>query len=359
MAGLNARHYLAQLRVLQGRLHEASEIYEQAIEFTRKRGATVYSGVEYVGLGDLKRERNQLEAAAVETQRGLELAEEGDFILTLTDVYPARVRLALSQKDWEAARKYIQKAEQLAHRCPTSIEIEHLRTWQARLQLAQGNLTEAGLWAETKGAEIADPFGPQQEFELLTLARIWLAQGKTDQAAILLERVRIRAEDAGRGGRALEAQMLQALAEQAAGREMQAVEKFTQVLARAEPEGYMRLFIEEGAPVAKLLYKVIKHTTIHLQDYAKRLLAAYLNEDTERQAFQAKPLPGESLIEPLSQREIEVLHLMADGCSNKEIALQLVISIGTVKRHVIHIFRKLGAANRTQAVTIARKLEIV
>jgi LuxR family maltose regulon positive regulatory protein len=364
MACLNARHYLAQLKVLQGRLHEAGEIYEQAIRYAREKATPVYSGVEYVGLGDLKREWNQLEAAAADIQPGLELAEAGSFIFTLIEVYLACVRLALSQKDWDAAWKHIQKAEEVARRCPTSVDIAHLRAWQARLQLAQGNLTEAASWAETveaemKGAEITGPLDLIHEFDLLTLARVWLAQGKADQAAALLERVRMEAEDAGRGGRAIEAQMLQALAELAAGKEIQAVHTFTQVLARAEPEGYVRLFIEEGAPVAKLLYKVTTHTTNHLQDYAKRLLAAYVNEDTEGQAFQAKPQPGDALIEPLSQRETEVLRLLADGCSNKEIASQLVISIGTVKRHVIHILQKLRAANRTQAVAIARQLKII
>jgi LuxR family maltose regulon positive regulatory protein len=184
------------------------------------------------------------------------LAEEGGFILTLIDVYLTRVRLALSQKDWEASWKYIRKAEQIARRCPTSIEIKHLQAWQARLQLARGNLTEAESWAETvevemKEAEITGPLYLIHEYILLTLARVWLAQGKADQAAALLERVRIGAEDAGRSGRALEAQMLQALAEQAAGKEEQAIHSLNKVLAWAEPEGYVRLFIEEGAPVAK------------------------------------------------------------------------------------------------------------
>jgi LuxR family maltose regulon positive regulatory protein len=224
MACLNARHYLAQLRVLRGRLHEAREIYDQSILYSKEKGTPVYSGVEYVGLGDLKREWNQLEAATTEIQIGLDLAEAGGFILTLIDVYLARVRLALSQKYWEAAWIYIQKAEHIARRCPTSIEIKHLQAWQARLRLAEGNLGEAESWAEAvevemKKTEITDPFDLIHEFILLTLARVRLAQGKADQAAVLLERVRHGAEDVGRGGRALEAQMLLALAEQAAGKE--------------------------------------------------------------------------------------------------------------------------------------------
>jgi LuxR family maltose regulon positive regulatory protein len=359
MACLNARHYLAQLWVQRGRLHEACEIYEQAILYAKEKGTPVYSGIEYVGLGDLKREWNQLEAAAAEIQQGLVLAEKGDFILTLMDVYPARVRLALSQKDWEAAWKYIQKAEQLAHRSPTSVEIEHLRAWQARLQLAQGNLVEAGLWAETKGAEIAESLDPQRESELLTVARIWLAQGRTDQAASLLERIQTAAENAGRHGRALEAQMLQALADQAAGKEKQAVEKIVLVLARAEQEGYVRLFIDEGAPMAILLYKVATQTKPDIRNYAERLLAAYYQEQAERPVTLVKALPGDALIEPLSKREVEVLRLIAEGCPNKEIAAQLVISIGTVKRHALNIFTKLDVKNRTEAVARARELNML
>lgn len=121
----------------------------------------------------------------------------------------------------------------------------------------------------------------------------------------------------------------------------------------------MRLFIDEGAPVAKLLYKVTTRAGSEIHDYAGRLLAAYSREQAEPTAPRGSALPANALIEPLSKRKIEVLHLMADGCANKEIASQLVISIGTVKRHIIHILRKLDAANRTQDVTIGRELEII
>lgn len=358
-AYLNACHYLAQLRVLQGRLREARAIYEQAARFAGELETPVHAGTEHAGLGDLEREWNQLEAAAVEIQKGLELAEAGDFIFFLTDVYPARVRLAMAQKDWEAAWSYLQKAEQVARRCPASIEIESLRSWQARLHLAQGNLAEAGQWAEMKGSEIAGPFDPQQEFELLTLARIWLAQGKTDHAGSLLERIRSAAEESKRYGRVLEAQMLQALVYQAAGNEAQAVEELSRVLTQAEPEGHVRLFLDEGAPMAKLLCKVSTRTTTDIRAYAARLLAAYYKEQAERPVPLAKALQGEPLIEPLSERELEVLRLMAAGCSNREIAGELVIAIGTAKRHTANIFDKLHVRNRTEAVAKARQLGFV
>ncbi len=358
-AFMNASHHLAQIRVLQGRLHDARAIYEQALLVAREQEHPILSGTEHALLGDLKREWNQLDEAAAEIQKGLELAESGDDFFFLPAVYRAGIRLAISRKDWEAAEKYLEKNESVAMRCPTCLENEIVRTWRARVELAKGNLSEASTWAETKGTGITDPYGPLQEFDLLTLARIWLAQGKTAEAADLLERVRIAAEAAGRGGRALEAQMLQALVEQAAGKEKPAVEKLIQVLAKAKQEGYMRLFIDEGAPMAKLLYKVTAQTTTELFDYAGKLLAAYTQEQAERSTPQVGTLPGNALIEPLSKREIEVLRLMADGCANKEISSQLFISIGTVKRHVVNIFRKLNAANRTQAVTIGRELGII
>jgi LuxR family transcriptional regulator, maltose regulon positive regulatory protein len=363
-AYLNACHHLAQLRVLQGRLHEARAIYEQASQVTIEQGFLTFSGTEHACLGDLYREWNRLEEAAVEIQKGIDLAEAGDHIMFLTDVYLARVRLALSQKDWEIGLSYLQKAGGVACRCPTSVEIDLLQTWHARLELARGNLAEAGIWAgrfeaEMKGKEILDPFVPQTEFALLTLARIWLAQGKTGQASDLLERVRHGAQEAGRNGRALEAQLLQALADLAAGNEGQAIEKFIQVLARAEPQGYVRLVIEEGTPVAKLLYQLAAQRAAPVHEYAERLLAAYLQEAAKQPFLNTKALPGKILVEPLSKREIEVLHLMSEGCSNKDIASRLVISIGTVKRHTVNIFRKLDAANRTQAVAIARELEII
>jgi LuxR family maltose regulon positive regulatory protein len=134
----------------------------------------------------------------------------------------------------------------------------------------------------------------------------------------------------------------------------------SRVLSLAEREGYIRLFIEEGAPMAKLLHKVVNQAVAKdVRVYAGRLLTAYSQDQAERPDLLAKTFPNRKMLEPLSKREGEVLLLMADGCSNKEIASQLVISIGTVKRHVIHIFQKLGASNRTQAVAIARDLEIV
>jgi LuxR family maltose regulon positive regulatory protein len=359
-AYLNASHHLAKLRVLQGRLQEARVICEQATRLAEEQATPVYAGTEHAGLGDLEREWNQLDSAAARIQKGITLAEAGDHIFFLMDVYLAGLRLSMAQSDWEAARRYLDRAEQLARRCPTSSENGQIRAWQARLHLAQGEIAEASNWADTiEKMESEVSSDPQSEFILLTLARIWLAQGKTSQAAALLERVRTGAEEAGRGGRLLEAQMLQALADQAAGREKQAVEKITRVLARAEPEGYVRLFVDEGAPLAKLLYKAAGQLSAPLGNYAERLLAVFFQEAGERQAVQTRTAQDAGLIKPLSEREQEVLRLVAAGKTNQEIAAELYIAIGTVKRHAINIFTKLDVKNRTEAVAKARELGLL
>jgi LuxR family maltose regulon positive regulatory protein len=355
-AYLNACHHLAQLRVLQGRLHDAKALCEQAIQVVGEQGAPVYSGVEHASLGDLQREWNQLEAATAEIEKGLVLAQAGNDVFFLTDVYLARVRLALAQRDWESAWSCIKKAEQIARRSTTSLGLENLRSWHARIHLAQGEPAQAQRWAETKKAENVGPFDPQQEFELLTLARLWLAQGKVDQAASLLERIRVAAEESGRHGRALEAQMLQALVDQAAGKEAQALERLAQVLAQAEPEGYVRLFVDEGEPMARLLQRAVNRGITPL--YSSKLLAAV---EVELKGELPQPPVGvaASLVEPLSERELEVLHLVAAGLSNREIADRLVVSVRTVKKHVQNILGKLGVTNRTAAVARGRELNLL
>jgi LuxR family maltose regulon positive regulatory protein len=358
-AYINTCHNLAQLRVLQGRLQDARAIYEQAAQVASEHGKPILAGTEHAGLADLKREWNLLEEAAIEIEKGVELAEAGDHIFSLIDVYLARVRLAQSQKDWDSAQNYLQKAVQVARRSPTSIEIAYLQTWQAWLNLAQGKLVEAARWAGTKNKEDAGPFDFYGEFEMLMLARVWLAEGKTDLAASALEGLYTATIAAGRFGRAIEALLLLALADQALGKETQAVERLTRVLAQAEPEGYIRLFIDDGAPMARLLYKAASQLTENLGDYAKRLLAVYLQEEAEWQVLMEKTLHGDRLIKPLSERELEVLRLVAAGKTNQEIAAALYIAIGTVKRHVINIYTKLDAKNRTEAVAIARQLDLL
>ncbi|HTK07277.1 MAG TPA: LuxR C-terminal-related transcriptional regulator, partial [Ktedonobacteraceae bacterium] len=177
------------------------------------------------------------------------------------------------------------------------------------------------------------------------------------QALILLEHLGNLATQIGSYGWLIEIQILAALARQAQGKTKQALTTLGSILARAEPEGYMRLFIDEGQPMQHLLTHVAAYTTAS-PTYLQKLLAAF----PTAQPAPSNPTPTapqQALIDPLSTRELEVLRLLAAGSSNQEIANQLIISLHTVKLHVKHILAKLIVTNRTQAVARARELRIL
>jgi len=358
-AYLCASHHLARVSISQGHLHDAKAIYQRANDFIAEQQSEVFVGIEKIGIGGLYLEWNELETASSYVECGMTLAELGGDIHFLRAGYFAQGRLAQARGDWDRAQEIIQKAEQVARRSPTSIDIAYMQAWRARLHLAQGNLAAAARWAEKKELENLDPTNFQREFELLALARVRLALGKTAQASNLLESIRIAAENGGWHGLVLEVQMLQALVDQAAGNETKAIDMLSQVLTQAQPEGYARIFLDEGAPMATLLYKVSTRRTSNVRDYAERLMGAYFREQAEQPIPLAKTLHGDALLEPLSKRELEVLRLMSDGCLNKEIAKELVIAIGTVKRHTVNIYSKLAVKNRTEAVTKARHLGLL
>jgi LuxR family maltose regulon positive regulatory protein len=205
-----------------------------------------------------------------------------------------------------------------------------------------------------------DSFRFENEGTHITQARVLIAQNKPDEAIDLLLLLEKIARAARRMGRVIEILILQALALQQIGDCEQAILVMTKCLALAEPEGYVRLFLDEGQHVQLLLAQWLAHAGLGaLRDYAVRLLSAF---DAEPYAVPASPQKASTtggLAEPLSQRELEVLHLMALGKTNQEIAVQLIVASGTVKAHTASIYRKLEVANRTEAVSHARQLGIL
>ncbi|MEZ4663853.1 MAG: LuxR C-terminal-related transcriptional regulator [Caldilineaceae bacterium] len=228
---------------------------------------------------------------------------------------------------------------------------------QARLHWAHGK-DEAAHAALMQAQRELRTWEAQQEVSHLAAQR---SRKRPDlaQALILLEELQHRAERAARQGRVIEICVLQALAHNAVGEEAQALSQLGQALVRAEPEGYMRTFVDEGAPMARLLYAAAEQQIAPI--YVGKLLLAFdadlLTAETTPQA--ARRCMTEELIEPLSTREIEVLQLIAEGCTNQEIANQLVLSLGTVKVHTRNIYGKLGVRSRTQAASKARAFDLV
>jgi LuxR family maltose regulon positive regulatory protein len=193
--------------------------------------------------------------------------------------------------------------------------------------------------------------------EYMVLARILVAQGRLDETARLLQRLFEIAETGGHTSRAIEILALQALSLQAQEDTDQAITTLKKALSLAEPGGFIRTFVDEGLPMARLLYEAV--TRGIAPDYARRLLAAFPVAEPEPTDSSKTQAPKSELVEPLSERELEVLQLIAEGLSNPEIAARLFLSLHTIKVHAHNIYGKLGVHNRTQAVTRARALGLL
>jgi LuxR family maltose regulon positive regulatory protein len=232
--------------------------------------------------------------------------------------------------------------------------------WKSRLRLAQGELAAATSELERASVGDDDPI-LVQEIEQIARARLLVARSELEEALRLLANLREAAQTAGRTGREIEVLALEALALQANGKKEWAVSTLAQALALGEPEGYVRTFVDEGPEMVPLVSKVLMaHQRRHLDrpdrpsaHYFRKLLAAL-----EQAALGTMP-PTPQLPEPLSERELEVLQLIAAGKSNRRIAQELFVTAGTVKTHIRNIYRKLDTHSRTQALARARELNLL
>ena len=229
---------------------------------------------------------------------------------------------------------------------------------RAQMEPAQGNLAAAIRWAETSGLSARDALSYPHEREYLTLARVRIAQGQAQpmgsflpEALALLERLLSDAEPKARMSSVIEILLLRALALQAQGKQDEALRTLGRALAVAEPEGYIRLFLDAGAPMLLLLR----------QAYAHQITLGYVLTLLEAAGQQVRPAQHHSSVlgELLTEREREVLRLLVDGASNREIADHLVLSINTVKKHVFNICSKLNVQSRTHAIAKVRTLNIL
>jgi len=228
---------------------------------------------------------------------------------------------------------------------------------RARLLIAAGRSAEANAWARERDVSADDGLTYLREYEHITLARVLLGRAHQErdvdsigQATQLLERLLHAALDGGRAGSAIEILMLQALALQAGGDVRAALVPLERALALAEPEGYVRMFVNEGAPLAALLQAAAKRGVA--PTYVRALQSAFRPGEDRRPIDQA-------LIEPLSERELDVLRLLATDLDGPEIASELVVSLHTVRSHTKNIYAKLGVNNRRAAVSRATALDLL
>jgi LuxR family maltose regulon positive regulatory protein len=371
MFAVGALSNLAGLYRVKGQLKHAEELACQALEqATDAQGQRLpVAGRALLILGDLAREHNNLEAAANYLRESLELFRQYGEIATLVS-YLNLARVLQAQGDQISADELLQTAQYIAHKSvSTQLDDLLVSITRARMWVERGDLEAANHWLEqrqverTSASAVPKDAGSRapalydlQEAERVLLAQVYLSQNHYKEAEEELKLLQRRAEDHGRMMRMVEILNLRALVLQAQGEIQAALEALKQSLQLAEPQGYMRVFIDLGRPMARLLYEAASKGLAPA--YTGRLLAAFPSASNDPAGSQQVKPQGE-LVEPLSQRELEVLRLIADGLTNRELAERLVISLSTVKGHTANIYSKLGVKNRTQAVARARELGII
>jgi LuxR family maltose regulon positive regulatory protein len=354
----------ADIMVAQGRLREAVRAYKGSLQLASEHDKDVQRVTAhlYLGLAMLYHEMGDQEAAAQHLQKSSELGEQS----TLPD-WPyrwclAQAQLKESRGDLEAALDLLDEAKRLYVR-NTLPDIRPVEALMARVYVRQGRLPKALDWVHERGLSVDDELSYLREFEHVTLARVLIAEYKSNraerpvlQAIGLLERLLKAAEEGRRMGSVIEILVLQALAHQAQGNIPLALTPLERALGLAEPEGYVRIFMDEGLPVAQLLSEAVAHGI--MPDYIGKLLAVF---EAEKQKSEGKSYlpPAQPLIEPLSERELEVLQLIAQGLSNREIGERLFLSLNTVKVHARNIYGKLDVHSRTHAIARSQELGLL
>jgi LuxR family maltose regulon positive regulatory protein len=272
--------------------------------------------------------------------------------------YGTLARIRQAQGDISTALEIVNEAQQLAHRTDNRREFSRLKAYQARLWLKQGNVQGALRWARESGLRPGDEPTYERESEHLALAQVLLAQGEAEAALRLLEGLQMAEETAGRMGSVIKTLVLQSVARHALGAGDKALAPLERALSLAEPEGYVRTFLDRGAAVAATLARIIErglHDAITAErpasaGYVRHLLSAF--------ASSGRGTPSPSLpswpYERLSDRELEVLRLFGAGWSTPDIARELVLTLNTVKTHLRNIYRKLDVHSGREAVAKAR-----
>jgi LuxR family maltose regulon positive regulatory protein len=351
-------YQLVLIQLAQGRLDAAALTCEQALGTLLTAGRPVpATGPSYAGLAEIAYQRDELDVALRHATEGIALCRQFVYTPPLASGLATLAMIRQATGDAAGALEAITEAGQVAPGPPGLLN--PVPAQRARLLLAQGDLGAAARFPQENGLGPDDEPDYARESAHLVLARILLARGRSGLALAFLDRLYAAAKAQQRGASLVETGALLALARAATGDESGAVTILAEALMLACPQGYVRVFADEGPPMAALLGKLIaaQRTGRAAADvplgYLARLRRAL---DTGLIA----PDPGLSgLIDPLTGREQEVLTMLAAGRSNQAIARELVVTLDTVKKHVGHVLGKLGAANRTQAVARARELNLI
>ncbi|MGD8813961.1 MAG: LuxR C-terminal-related transcriptional regulator, partial [Anaerolineales bacterium] len=349
----------------QGQLQQVIEICREQLDLAHANG---FKNLPMIGglwaiLGEVLVERNDLDRGLEFIQKGIEQTDPWGNVAMLGWSYHCLARAHLVRGNPAGAEEAIMQMARIAQESsvPPTITSE-MEAWRAQAMLARGNLKEASNWVQERGLSIDGDIPLRRESEYRALARVLIAQGHLDKAGGLLVRLLKAAEEDGRLSNVIEIWILKALVHERLGDITEALHAVDQALILAEPHGFMSVFVEEGNTMGKLLSRILETQRKAHSPPSNEVSVAYIH--TLLSAIEAKTQvhtapTDQSLIEPLTRRELEVLVLVAQGLTNREIAERLFISLHTVKGHNRHIYEKLGVKNRTQAIHKATALRLI
>ncbi|KAA3653570.1 MAG: hypothetical protein DWQ04_35145 [Chloroflexi bacterium] len=361
--------HVGEFHIAGGRLRDARNVYQQCVELAVDDGKRPLpiAGIPQMGLGEIYREWNQLDKAEELLTQGLNNIHRWGEIGAM-DGYIWLSRLRQAQGDFAGAQIAIEQATNIAVRFDASVMDDYLvGVHRTRLDIQQGRLETAVRWV--KSVKLVDKTlenTPYHFWEIgrVTLIHLYLAQQSYSTALNILTDLLPRATRLGRAGVIIDALSLQAIAYFHTKQQDKAVTALQEALTLAEPEQYIRIFLDKGEPIQKLLIELLKKPVpLTQQAYIQKLLSNQVSGGRFQQepGTHHSPLTTHhpSLIDPLSNRELEVLRLIATGATNREIAGQLVVAVSTIKTHINNIYGKLGVTRRPHAITRARELSLL
>jgi LuxR family transcriptional regulator, maltose regulon positive regulatory protein len=358
--GAWASYELGQVQYARGRLDEAVRTCEQALEAAARTGQppSPTAGPAYVSLAELAYQRNDLDSALDNAERGIALCRSFVYTMPLAAGLVTLAWIRQAGDDAAGALDAMDEAVRASPGPPPGL-LNPIPARRARLLLAQGDLAAAARWTHENSLNEDDQPGYAREPGYLVLGRVLLAQGRPDRALVLLDRLYAAAAAQDRVGSLVEIGALRALALADCDRDADAVNVLAGALTLACPRGYVRVFADEGPPMAALLARLIAAQRSGSGFGAVAEVPLGCLARLQRALGAQGVAPKADLVEQLTSRELEVLEMLAAGASNQAIASQLVVTLDTVKKHVSHVLSKLGAANRTEAVARARELGLI
>jgi LuxR family transcriptional regulator, maltose regulon positive regulatory protein len=348
---------------MQGKLRQVETVCLEALdEVHHQLGAGDWPlptlAAIYDRLAAIKREWDDLAGAEQALARAIRISENCAYLSGLVNAYGGLAAVRRSQGNLPQAIELVEKCLQSIHRRESTLYLDLCQALRAEYWVYAGNLAAARGWAEERNITAGHTLDYTGEGELYTLARLWIAEGRADEAEAIAGRLIATAKANGQPGNTIPYLVLQALARRAAGRLDLAAQSLEQALLLGEPEGFLRTFLDEGDLLLDLLHRLTRQKS-KASAYARLLLAKLEPAAVQEQGHSPSIAPKMPLVEPLTDRELVVLRQMAAGSSNQEIAERLVISVGTVKAHIYHITAKLGARSRTEAVARARDAGLI